>query len=215
MSTENHFHHVRFPTDISFGCTSSVERRTEIVALGSGHEHRNQRWAKSRRSYDIGYGIKDIAALHQVASFFEAPRGALIGFLFRDPIDWKSGFPGEDVSPFDQEIGIGDSNLAKFNLRKTYGTSGLGYQREIYKPVQESLRVAVDDVELTLGGEVALIDGNTLEFNSSHVPQEGQVITAGFEFDVPVRFSADELNINIANFNAGEIPSIQLQEIRL
>ena len=45
------FHEVRFPSAISFGSTGAVERRTEVVALVSGHEHRNTPWEQSRRRY--------------------------------------------------------------------------------------------------------------------------------------------------------------------
>ena len=39
------FHETRFPTAISRGATGGPERRTDVVALGSGHEERNSRWA--------------------------------------------------------------------------------------------------------------------------------------------------------------------------
>jgi uncharacterized protein (TIGR02217 family) len=39
-------------------------------------------------------------------------------------------------------------------------------------------------------------------------------VTAGFEFDVPVRFASDRLDINAAAFAAGEAPSVPLVEVR-
>ena len=46
-------------------------------------------------------------------------------------------------------------------------------------------------------------------------PAPGTAITAGFEFDVPVRFDTDSLSINLANFAAGEVPSLPLVEVRI
>jgi uncharacterized protein (TIGR02217 family) len=44
-------------------------------------------------------------------------------------------------------------------------------------------------------------------------PPAGAVITAGFAFDVPVRFDTDELDIDLSTFDAGGIPQIPLIEI--
>src|SRR5690606_41172788 len=102
------FHEVRFPTEIAFGSSGGPERRTEIVALASGHEERNTRWADSRRRYDAGYGIRSLDDLHAVIAFFEERRGRLYGFRWRDRIDFKSCAPGAAVGAADQAIGTGD-----------------------------------------------------------------------------------------------------------
>ena len=52
-------------------------------------------------------------------------------------------------------------------------------------------------------------------FQPGHVPAGGSAITAGFAFDVPVRFDTDKLEINIQGFRHGAIPSIPIVEIRL
>jgi uncharacterized protein (TIGR02217 family) len=59
------------------------------------------------------------------------------------------------------------------------------------------------------------IDDNTGLIAFDSAPATGAAITAGFEFDTPVRFDTDTLAINLSNFAAGEIPSIPLVEIRL
>jgi uncharacterized protein (TIGR02217 family) len=46
-------------------------------------------------------------------------------------------------------------------------------------------------------------------------PASGAVISAGFEFDVPVRFDTDRLDIALSRFRAGDIPSIPLIELKL
>lgn len=47
------------------------------------------------------------------------------------------------------------------------------------------------------------------------LPQIGEVITAGFEFDVPVRFADDELKISIDNFKTRTVQNLNLIEIRV
>jgi uncharacterized protein (TIGR02217 family) len=47
------------------------------------------------------------------------------------------------------------------------------------------------------------------------IPGSGQLVTAGFEFDVPARFDTDRLEINIQGFRHGAIPSIPIVEIRI
>ncbi len=84
------FHEVRFPTAIALGASGGPERKTDIVALGSGYEERNSRWADSRRRYNAGYGVKSLDDLHQVIAFFEERRGRLYGFRWKDRADWKS-----------------------------------------------------------------------------------------------------------------------------
>ena len=46
-------------------------------------------------------------------------------------------------------------------------------------------------------------------------PPADAPVTAGFQFDVPVRFDADRLDLDLAAFEAGAAPSIPLIEIRL
>ena len=61
------------------------------------------------------------------------------------------------------------------------------------------------------------IDATTglVTFRAGHSPAVGAAITAGFEFDVPVRFDTDKLEINVSGFRHGAIPAIPIVEIRL
>ena len=45
-------------------------------------------------------------------------------------------------------------------------------------------------------------------------PGAGAAVTAGYLFDVPVRFGEDRLEINRASFLAGAAPSVPLIEVR-
>jgi uncharacterized protein (TIGR02217 family) len=210
------FHEVRFPTGISLGAAGGPERRTEIVVLGSGAEERNSRWADSKRTYNAGYGIKRVDDLHAVIAFFEERRGRFHGFRFKDWSDYKSCAPNAAVTPLDQAIGMGDGETAAFQLVKTYGSSFAPWAREINKPVSGTVRVAVDGVEKTAGVRFNVNHATgVVTFTGGNIPPPDNAVTAGFEFDVPVRFDTDKLEINLSLIEAGSIPNIPIVEIRL
>jgi len=210
------FHEVLFPLDVALKSAGGPERRTDIVSFGSGREERNARWAHSRRRFDAGYGVKTLAELQRVVAFFEERRGRLYGFRWRDRLDATSAATGVVISPLDQGIGTGDGTTATFQLVKTYGSGFAPYQRAIVKPVAGSVRIAVDHVE-AVGGTAFTVDATTgiVTFLAGHIPAAGQAITAGFQFDVPVRFDTDYLEVDLSAFAAGAIPKIPLVEIKV
>ena len=214
MSDFEAFHEVRFPVAVSFGATGGPARRNEIVLLTSGHERRNARFAGSRRSYDAGTGLRSLEDVHDVVAFFEARRGSLHGFRFRDPFDMKSCRPAETPAATDQPIGTGDGVTAEFQLARTYGAGVDAYRRPIAKPVAGSVRVAVDGVEQDEAADFTIdVATGRVTFLPGHVPADGAAVTAGFEFDVPVRFDAEQLSVSLSGFRAGQIPTIPLIEI--
>lgn len=206
------FHEVRFPTGIAFHSTGGPERKTEVVTLGSGFEARNAVWAASRRRYDVGYGVRKLDDLHSVIAFFEARLGRLYGFRFKDFADFRSCAPMQSVRATDQAIATGDGTTKAFQLIKTYTSGPASWTRTITKPVTGTVRVAVGGTEQMSGWSLDTTTG-IVTFTSA--PGLGAAITAGFEFDVPVRFDTDSLSVNLASFNAGEAPSIPIVELRL
>ena len=208
------FHEVRFPLPISLGASGGPERRTEIVTLGSGREERNSPWAMSRRRYNAGLGLRKLDDIHELIALFEARRGRLYGFRWRDRADWKSGAPGGAVTPLDQALGTGDGECTVFPLVKTYVSGEASYTREIAKPVAGTLRAALDGTEKEEGEDFTL-DAATGLVTFAAAPGAGVAVTAGFEFDVPVRFDTDFLDVNLAAFEAGSVPDIPVVEIRV
>lgn len=208
------FHDVRFPLDIALNSEGGPAWRTEIVALTSGHEQRNSPWAASRRAWNAGYGVKSLADIESVIVFFEARRGRLYGFRFRDPFDWKSGPLLADPDPEDQVIGAGDGAASQFPLVKRYVSGGASHVRTIARPVEGSVRVALDGIEQSEGADFTVDAGAGL-VTFAAPPGEGVAVTAGFAFDTPARFDTDELRISLAAFRAGDIPSIPLIEVRV
>lgn len=206
------FHEIRFPDDISRGARGGPERRTQIVELASGSEERNASWANSRRRYDVAYGIRRADDLAAVVAFFEARNGRLHGFRFKDWGDHKSCLPSGTPSPTDQGIGTGDGTTAAFQLVKRYASGAQSWARAIAKPVVGTVRVALGGVEQPSGWSVDTTTG-LVTFNSA--PGSGVAITAGFEFDVPVRFDTDMLDVTLDVERLGSITTIPLIELRI
>lgn len=205
------FHEVRFPDNISRGARGGPERRTQIVELASGAEERNASWANSRRRYDVAYGIRRADDLAAVVAFFEARNGRLHGFRFKDWADFKSCLPSQTPGPTNQPIGSGNGAAALFQLTKRYTSGAQSWTRAITKPVAGSVTIALNGATQASGWSVSTATG-LVTFTTA--PAAGVAISAGFEFDVPVRFDTDALDVTIDLERLGSITSIPLVEIR-
>lgn len=206
------FYEERFPEEISRGSTGGPTRLTQTVTLRSGYEERNTPWAHPRHKYDAAVGVRSLANLDEVIQFWHAMHGMLHGFRWKDWADYSSN-SGSTVTATDQTIGTADTaETEEFQLIKTYETIGASYVRTITKPVSGTVKVAVDDVEQLAGWTVDTTTG-IITFSPALSP--GEVVKAGYEFDVPVRFDTDELSISIEGFMAGAVPSIPIIEIRI
>lgn len=208
------FHEIRFPTNLSFGSVGGPERRTEIVTLANGFEERNSLWAHSRRRYDAGVGLRSLNDVETLIAFFEARGGQLHGFRWKDWSDFKSCVPLATPASDDQLIGTGDGETRVFRLQKTYVSGRQDYTRPIGKPVPGTVLVAVagdqkiEALEFTVNAENG-------EVTFALAPDLGTRITAGFEFDVPVRFDTDTIQTSVASFHAGDVPNVPVVEVRL
>ncbi|EBA09742.1 DUF2460 domain-containing protein [Sagittula stellata] len=208
------FHEVRFPADLSFGSVGGPERRTDIVTLTSGFEERNTPWAHSRRRYDAGLGLRSLDDMAALIAFFEARQGQLNGFRWKDWADYKSCAPSRTVATGDQVIARGDGVTTSFQLIKTY-TSGEGaYARPITKPVAGTVVAAVQDDRMFEGVHFE-IDTATGIITFTEAPMNDVEISAGFEFDVPVRFDTDRINVSVSSFQAGQVPDVPVVEVRI
>lgn len=205
------FHEVRFPDNISRGARGGPERRTQIVELASGAEERNASWANSRRRYDVAYGIRRADDLAAVVAFFEARNGRLHGFRFKDWADFKSCLPSQTSSPTNQPIGTGNGAATLFQLTKRYTSGAQSWTRSITKPVAGTVTIALNGTPQASGWSVSTTTG-LITFTTA--PATGIAITAGFEFDVPVRFDTDALDVTLDLERLGSITSIPLLEIR-
>ncbi len=192
------FDNVRLPEQIERDSQSFPRFQTTVTTLGRGAEQRNVDWMQQRCRFDISYGIQDEEDYHEVRDFFYARMGKARGFLFKDWSDYKAT---------GQLLGVGDGTTTKFQLVKRY-TSAVTYIRKIIAPVGGTVKAYVNGVLTT-----ASVNATTGEITFFAAPASSTTITADFEFDVPVRFDADELPIKIHIFSAASIGGIEIVEL--
>lgn len=208
------FHEVRFPANLSFGSVGGPERLTEIVTLANGFEERNSPWADSRRRYDAGLGMRSLADIDTLIAFFEARRGRLYGFRWKDWSDYRSSGSLQEPGYEDQVLGEGDGTRTEFQLKKTYRSGEAAYTRDIRKPVLGTVRVGIQGDPQKEGPDFA-VDTAIGLVRFQDAPPQGATVTAGFEFDVPVRFDTDSIQTSAASFKAGDIPNVPVIEVRI
>jgi uncharacterized protein (TIGR02217 family) len=207
------FHEVRFPASLSLGALGGPERRTQIVSLASGAEERNTPWLHSRRRYDAGLGLRTLDDIETVIAFFEARQGQLHGFRWKDWADFKTSPASRSLSHLDQVIGVGDGVTVTFQLVKAYRSAANVYTRPIRKIVAGTVLMGVGGDQRPVIGDYVVDDAQG-KVTFAAPPDIGLSVTAGFEFDVPVRFDTDGVRVSVSSFNAGEVPSIPVLEIR-
>ncbi len=204
------FDDISFPLDIGRRAQVAPTFSTRVIESASGHEQRSTQWADAVMSFDAGPGVRSEADIATLIGFFRARRGAARGFRFRDPFDEASGAFGAEPQPDDQPLGLGDGSTSSFRLRKLYGEGEEAQVRMITRPEPGSIRIALDGVEQSGGWSHAGLG----EIRFDTPPDEGVLVSAGFRFDVPVRFAEDRLEIDRETFAAGIVPSVPLREIR-
>jgi uncharacterized protein (TIGR02217 family) len=203
------FDDVLFPAEIGREAEAITEFSTQVVTSLSGHERRNSDWADARMSYDVAPGVRSEAELAELARFFRARRGSAIAFRFADPFEDSSNAMLGPPTAGDQLIGVGNGVRTIFPLIKNYGEGADVQSRPITRPRAGTIMVAVDG---TTTSGWTLVDKGAIMFDSA--PAVGAQITAGYRFDVPVRFADDRLELNRATFGAGAAPSVMLVEVK-
>ncbi|AJE46409.1 DUF2460 domain-containing protein [Celeribacter indicus] len=208
------FHEVRFPANLSFGSVGGPERRTDVVTLANGFEERNTPWAHSRRRYDAGLGMRALDDIETLIAFFEARQGQLFGFRWKDWSDYKTCRPSGEVGFGDQVIATGDGRTRVFRLSKSYVSGAARCVRPVKKPVAGTVRAGVGGQERFEAVDWRVDPASGL-ITFEAAPEEGAEVTAGCEFDVPVRFDTDRIATSVASFQAGEVPSVPVVEVRV
>jgi uncharacterized protein (TIGR02217 family) len=182
---------VALPTAIGKGTSGGPTLSTVVATLASGYERRAALWASPLNQYSINTELLDASALYDLLSFFRCRYGRAQGFRYTDLTDYTA---------LGQVIGVGDGATNYFQLVKTYPDDSYPTARMITKPRSGTLSVFVGGVLQTEGYSV---NWSTGVVTFATAPVSGAAIVADFSFDVPVRFSADELQIT-AHFNLPE-----------
>jgi uncharacterized protein (TIGR02217 family) len=197
------FHEVQFHPDISYGASGGPGYLTTVIATASGHEHRNSNWAAARGRWDVASGLRDRTHVAELIAFFRARRGRAHGFRFKDWTDYQG---------LAQALGTGNGSLKTFQLVKTYASGGVIESRTIAKPVANTVKVYRNGVLVTSGVST---DTTTGLVTFTTAPGAGVIVTADYEFDVPVRFDTDQMNVTIETYNLGTWAQVPIVEIRV
>lgn len=200
------FHNVRLPVDVEKGAQGGGTFNTTVLQLSSGYEKRNINWQRSRGEWDIGYGMNTKANQENVIAFFYARRGRAFGFRFKDWTDYQIGTVG---SP--QQIGTGDGTTRKFQIYRRYADTASVFNRAVTRIVANTTKVFVNGVEQSTGFSVA-DDTGIITFTTA--PPAISLISVICEFDIPVRFDIDSLELDADRDDAFSIPNVKIIEIR-
>ena len=207
------FHDVQLPTQIEKGASGGPMFKTTILALANGHERRNIDWEKTRASYDVGYGIQEKEDFDDIIAFFYARQGRAHSFRFKDWTDFELA---------SQQIGTTDTSTATFQIYKDYTSGATTFARTLYKPLASGWTVLVNAVSQTVVYDTAPAIGEVsiatltgiLTLGATHAATTGHAVVVTGEFDIPVRFNTDSLQLNAETWNAAAIPAIPLVEVR-
>lgn len=203
---------VRLPEQWSKGSAGGLAFMTSVVPLDSGDTDREERWEHPLWRGDIAHNIKTPAAIIALRGFHAARRGASRGFLLKDWVEYTSAADGVTArTMLDQPLGTGDGADTTFQLVKRYTDVGGTYDRPIRWPVTGTLKVAVNGVEKVSG---VAVDRGTGTVTLTPAPALAAVITAGFEFDIPVRFEDDHFPLTWDSINSRSAGQMVLEEVR-
>lgn len=198
------FVEVQFPVGISYGSTGGPEFSTDVLELGSGFEQRNVNWALGRHRYNVAHGVRTRTDIDTIRAFFYARQGRAHGFRYKDWADYSGTDEATDPT-------VGDTIETDFQICKNYASGGITYVREIKKPVAGSVTVELDGVPQGAGWTV---DTTTGIITFAAAPGAGVVVTASFQFDVPVRFDSDFLPVSLQTSDLDNLEDIPIVEVK-
>lgn len=198
-----------FPHCPNYGYTASPQYSVTISQTASGRENRNRNWQRALNVYSIQIGPRKEVEIQALLEFWHAMGGTECGFRFKDWADFKSGRIYETITATDQVLVLDDSSAGGYPLIKTYQFGTRQQVRKILKPVEDTVLLA-DDGDLKTENVDYFVDYTTGLVMLDFTPVG--LITAGFEFDVPVRFDS-ELPIELINYRAEQV-QFQLRELR-
>lgn len=125
----------RFPDDIAWGAQGGPQYSTDLVAVASGYEKRNQNWVDARLKWDVGYAVRTQTQYDALLAFFHAAKGRANGFRFKDHADYLATTSTGRVGI----AAVGDGTPGPFQLVKRYTSGASSTDRTIRKPVSATL----------------------------------------------------------------------------
>lgn len=184
------FDNTPFPYELAALTPKSTWAST-VVTMGNGSEQRAVLWTDARRRYDAStQPTMTLAVLQAIEKHFNGRKGRGRSFPLRD----RSAFRGTA-----ETIGTGDGSTTVFQLTVASGDSGNAYGREIYLPESGTLSVFDNGTPVVEGagaGKFTAVyagggaNGGKVTFGTA--PVNTHIITATFDYWIPVRYDLDE-----------------------
>lgn len=207
------FHDVTLPDEFQYGSQAGAGFSTIVQQTASGHEIRVARQAQAVHRMSLRTELQSASQAKTLKAFALARRGSLHSFKIKDWSDYTSNADGESAATaLDQVIGSGNGTTTTFQLVKRYETTGPNpYVRTITLPIAGTVVAAIDGITTT-----AFTVSGTGQIVFSAAPGAGTVVTAGFQFHVPVRFTLDVdrwTRLQADAFNIWSLPSLDVQEV--
>lgn len=225
------FREILFSPKYSYGASGGPEFKTKIIENSGGFESRNADWSIARGRWDVSHLLVDSnntdgwTYLHNF--FYAVARGRAYGFRFKwwgdfcaDQSLWvdASNISNGTIDPtisYLPLIGTGNASNDEFQLIKKYTIGAYSYSHTIYKPVADSVRIWVAGTEKTVTTDFTY-DTTTglVTFESGSIPDADEEVRAWFEFDYPVRFDTDSLDLAINHYDRSDWTGIPIIEIK-
>jgi len=207
------FHDVTLPDEFQYGSQAGAGFSTIVQQTASGHEIRVARQAQAVHRMSLRTELRTAQDAKTLKAFALARRGSLHSFKIKDWSDYTSAGDGESApTMLDQVIGTGDASTATFQLVKRYEVTGPNpYVRTITLPIAGTVVAAINGIAT---GAFTISGTGQIVFSSA--PGAGAIITAGFQFHVPVRFTLDVdrwTRLQADAFNVWSLPSLDVQEV--
>lgn len=207
------FHDVSLPSDFQYGSGMGAGFATIVQQTASGHEFRVARQAQGLHRLSLRKELQSSTEAQTLKAFALARRGALHSFRVKDWSDYSSASDGQATpTPLDVILGTGNGTAVTFQLVKRYEVGGPNeYPRTITLPVAGTVVAALNGTPST-----AFTVNSVGQLTFATAPGAGVVVTAGFQFDVPVRFSLDVdrwTRLQADAFEQWSLAALDVQEV--
>lgn len=185
----------RLSDDIEVGARRRPMFSTDISSMDSGHEVRNRNWRYAKYSYQVTLAPDDEDAI----DFFHAAAGAADSFRFHDHKDFEG---------IDELIGTGTGGALEMQLVRNFTKGGTIGSRKVTLPINGTVVIKYNGV--------VQVGGYSVDYSTGVVtatPGLGVLVTADFEFDIPVRFEEDALDIIALAQELEQTANVELIEV--
>lgn len=181
----------RFPECVSFGSQGGPGFKTSVFTFDSGLTATEPEWDRIRARYEATFENVTPADVAEVEDFFYGMKGKAVGFRYKD---WS------DYVISSQNVAVGDGTSSVFQIFKRYESGGQVFDRIIKKTVAATSQITLDGAPLLEGSDYFMLDAEgQIVFQTP--PASGSIVKIEYiEFDVPVRFDTDYLNVAYDEF---------------